>query len=140
VILRASAPLDPLPGQTLEEAKFINMSLTTLGKCINSLVDQSQQGHIPYRESKLTRLLKDSFGGSARTSLVVCVGPSVNYHSETTNTIKFGQRAIKIENSLRRRELVDYKALCRMQVRASSLRLFLFGRELGLGSHGSAPS
>ena len=57
-------------GQTLEEAKYINMSLTTLGKCINSLVDQSQQGHIPYRESKLTRLLKDSFGGSARTSLV----------------------------------------------------------------------
>jgi chemotaxis protein histidine kinase CheA len=47
---------------------------------------------------------------------VVCVGPSVNYHSETTNTIKFGQRAIKIENSLRRRELVDYKALCRMQM------------------------
>eukprot|EP00241_Pyramimonas_parkeae_P004462 CAMPEP_0114246730 /NCGR_PEP_ID=MMETSP0058-20121206/12634_1 /TAXON_ID=36894 /ORGANISM="Pyramimonas parkeae, CCMP726" /LENGTH=813 /DNA_ID=CAMNT_0001359967 /DNA_START=215 /DNA_END=2656 /DNA_ORIENTATION=+ len=103
-------------GQTLEEAKFINLSLTTLGKCINSLVDQSQQGHIPYRESKLTRLLKDSFGGSARTSLIVCVGPSVNYHSETTNTVKFGQRAIKIENSLRRRELVDYKALCRMQM------------------------
>lgn len=103
-------------GQTLEEAKFINLSLTTLGKCINSLVDQSQQGHIPYRESKLTRLLKDSFGGSARTSLVVCVGPSQNFHSETINTIKFGQRAIKIENSLRRRELVDYKALCRMQM------------------------
>lgn len=82
--------------QTLEEAKFINLSLTTLGKCINSLVDQSQQGHIPYRESKLTRLLKDSFGGSARTSLIVCVGPSVNYHSETTNTVKFGQRAIKV--------------------------------------------
>jgi len=103
-------------GQTLEEAKFINLSLTTLGKCINSLVDQVQNGHIPYRESKLTRLLKDSFGGTARTSLIVCIGPSVNYYSETLNTVKFGQRAIKIENTLRRRELVDYKALCRIQM------------------------
>mmetsp|Transcript_13421 Transcript_13421/g.22658 ORF Transcript_13421/g.22658 Transcript_13421/m.22658 type:complete len:824 (-) Transcript_13421:643-3114(-) len=108
-------------GQTLEEAKCINLSLTCLGKCINSLVDQSQQGHIPYRESKLTRLLKDSFGGSARTSLVVNVGPSVQYFSETLNTTKFGQRAIKIENTLRRRELVDYKALCRMQMQQVDL-------------------
>jgi len=108
-------------GQTLEEAKFINLSLTTLGKCINSLVDQNQQGHVPYRESKLTRLLKDSFGGSARTSLVVNVGPSVQYFSETLNTTKFGQRAIKIENTLRRRELVDYKALCRMQMQQVDL-------------------
>lgn len=108
-------------GQTLEEAKFINLSLTTLGKCINSLVDQNQQGHVPYRESKLTRLLKDSFGGSARTSLVVNVGPSVQYYSETLNTTKFGQRAIKIENTLRRRELVDYKALCRMQMQQVDL-------------------
>ena len=61
-------------------------------------MDQSQQGHIPYRESKLTRLLKDSFGGSARTSLVVNVGPSVQYFSETLNTTKFGQRAIKVRN------------------------------------------
>ncbi|KAK3272520.1 hypothetical protein CYMTET_19189 [Cymbomonas tetramitiformis] len=102
-------------GQTLEEAKFINMSLTTLGKCINSLVDTSQGGHVPYRESKLTRLLKDSFGGSARTSLVVCVGPSSLYWHETSNTVKFGQRAIKIENNVRKRELIDYKALCRQQ-------------------------
>eukprot|EP00239_Pterosperma_sp_CCMP1384_P000083 CAMPEP_0197846354 /NCGR_PEP_ID=MMETSP1438-20131217/3106_1 /TAXON_ID=1461541 /ORGANISM="Pterosperma sp., Strain CCMP1384" /LENGTH=825 /DNA_ID=CAMNT_0043457965 /DNA_START=38 /DNA_END=2515 /DNA_ORIENTATION=+ len=102
-------------GQVLEESKFINLSLTSLGKCINCLVDPSQASHVPYRESKLTRLVKDSFGGTARTSLVVTVGPAVTYYNETSNTIKFGQRAIKIENSLRKRELIDYKGLCKQQ-------------------------
>lgn len=49
-------------GHLLEEAKFINLSLTSLGKCINALAENS--AHIPFRDSKLTRLLRDSFGGA----------------------------------------------------------------------------
>ncbi|CAL5360964.1 unnamed protein product [Camellia sinensis] len=77
-------------GRLLEEAKFINLSLTSLGKCINALAENSP--HIPIRDSKLMRLLRHSFGGSARTSLIVTIGPSSRHHAETSSTIMFGQR------------------------------------------------
>lgn len=99
-------------GQMLEEAKFINLSLTALGKCINALSD-STPGHIPYRDSKLTRILKDSFGGSAKTSLIITVSPLKTHLSETASTLAFGQRAIKIENNTKIREEVDLKLLNR---------------------------
>ncbi|KAA8521651.1 hypothetical protein F0562_012359 [Nyssa sinensis] len=76
----------------LEEAKSINLSLSALGKCINALAENS--AHVPVRDSKLTRLLKDSFGGTARTSLVVTIGPSPRHRAETASTILFGQRKI----------------------------------------------
>jgi hypothetical protein len=95
----------------IEEAKFINLSLTSLGKCINALAEGSS--HIPTRDSKLTRLLRDSFGGSARTSLIITIGPSARYHAETTSTIMFGQRAMKIVNMVKLKEEFDYESLCR---------------------------
>ncbi|KAJ0047225.1 hypothetical protein Pint_05992 [Pistacia integerrima] len=98
-------------GALLEEAKFINLSLTSLGKCINALAENSP--HIPTRDSKLTRLLRDSFGGSARTSLIVTIGPSARHHAETTSTIMFGQRAMKIVNMVKLKEEYDYESLCR---------------------------
>ncbi|KAF3795938.1 Armadillo repeat-containing kinesin-like protein 2 [Nymphaea thermarum] len=98
-------------GHMIEEAKFINLSLTSLGKCINAIAENSP--HIPIRDSKLTRLLRDSFGGSARTSLVITIGPSGRHTVETTSTIMFGQRAMKIENVVKLREECDYEALCR---------------------------
>ncbi|KAL5710014.1 hypothetical protein ACHQM5_020629 [Ranunculus cassubicifolius] len=98
-------------GHMLEEAKFINLSLTSLGKCINALAENSP--HIPTRDSKLTRLLRDSFGGSARTSLVITIGPSSRYHAETASTIMFGQRAMKIVNMVKIKEEYDYESLCR---------------------------
>ncbi|PSS09744.1 Kinesin-like protein [Actinidia chinensis var. chinensis] len=98
-------------GHTLEEAKSINLSLSALGKCINSLAENSV--HIPVRDSKLTRLLRDSFGGTARTSLVVTIGPSPRHRGETTSTIMFGQRAMKVENMLKIKEEFDYKSLSR---------------------------
>ncbi|XP_038885517.1 kinesin-like protein KIN-UC [Benincasa hispida] len=98
-------------GQLLEEAKFINLSLTSLGKCINALAENST--HIPTRDSKLTRLLRDSFGGSARTSLIITIGPSSRYHAETASTIMFGQRAMKIVNMIKLKEEFDYESLCR---------------------------
>ncbi|GAB2276802.1 hypothetical protein Dimus_011517 [Dionaea muscipula] len=98
-------------GHLLEEAKFINLSLTCLGKCINALAENNS--HIPTRESKLTRLLRDSFGGSARTSLVITIGPSERHHAETTSTIMFGQRAMKIVNMVKLKEEFDYESLSR---------------------------
>ncbi|KAJ6729860.1 KINESIN-LIKE PROTEIN KIN-UB [Salix viminalis] len=98
-------------GHMLEEAKSINLSLSSLGKCINALAENSS--HVPIRDSKLTRLLKDSFGGSARTSLIVTIGPSPRHRGETSSTILFGQRAMKVENMLRIKEEFDYKSLSR---------------------------
>ncbi|KAL8538668.1 hypothetical protein ACS0TY_000616 [Phlomoides rotata] len=98
-------------GHLLEEAKFINLSLTSLGKCINALAENSP--HIPTRDSKLTRLLRDSFGGSARTSLIVTIGPSSRHHAETASTIMFGQRAMKVVNMVKLKEEFDYESLCR---------------------------
>ncbi|KAF5742558.1 Armadillo/beta-catenin repeat family protein / kinesin motor family protein isoform 1 [Tripterygium wilfordii] len=98
-------------GHLMEEAKFINLSLTSLGKCINALAENSP--HIPTRDSKLTRLLRDSFGGAARTSLIVTIGPSARHHGETTSTIMFGQRAMKVVNMVKLKEEFDYESLCR---------------------------
>ncbi|KAE8658501.1 Armadillo repeat-containing kinesin-like protein 2 [Hibiscus syriacus] len=98
-------------GHTLEEAKSINLSLSALGKCINALAENS--AHVPIRDSKLTRLLRDSFGGTARTSLVITIGPSPRHRGETASTIMFGQRAMKVENMLKLKEEFDYKSLAR---------------------------
>ncbi|XP_044486892.1 kinesin-like protein KIN-UA [Mangifera indica] len=98
-------------GHTLEEAKSINLSLSALGKCINALAEGS--AHVPVRDSKLTRLLRDSFGGTARTSLVITIGPSPRHRGETASTIMFGQRAMKVENMLKLKEEFDYKSLSR---------------------------
>ncbi|XP_024988314.1 kinesin-like protein KIN-UA [Cynara cardunculus var. scolymus] len=98
-------------GHTLEEAKSINLSLSALGKCINALAENST--HVPVRDSKLTRLLKDSFGGTARTSLIITIGPSPRHRAETASTILFGQRAMKVENMLKIKEEFDYRSLCR---------------------------
>ncbi|GAB4834263.1 hypothetical protein Ancab_032529 [Ancistrocladus abbreviatus] len=99
-------------GHTLDEAKSINLSLSALGKCINALAENSS--HIPVRDSKLTRLLRDSFGGTARTSLIITIGPSPRHRGETASTIMFGQRAMKVENMLKIKEEFDYKSLSRM--------------------------
>lgn len=98
-------------GSSLEEAKSINLSLTALGKCINALAEKSP--HVPTRDSKLTRLLRDSFGGTARTSLVITIGPSPRHRGETSSTIMFGQRTMKVENMVKLKEEFDYKSLCR---------------------------
>ncbi|KAK8962084.1 Armadillo repeat-containing kinesin-like protein 1 [Platanthera guangdongensis] len=89
-------------GQMLEEAKFINLSLNSLGKCINALAENCP--HIPTRDSKLTRLLSDSFGGTARTSLLITVSPSASHYSQTSSTVMFGQRAMKVMNLLKLKE------------------------------------
>ena len=82
---------------TLDEAKMINKSLTTLGMVINSLTD-GKSTHVPYRESKLTRVLQESLGGNAKTYLIIACSPSIFNDAETLSTLRFGMRAKKIKN------------------------------------------
>ena len=84
-------------GQTLEEAKKINLSLTTLGMVITALTDKSKK-HIPYRESKLTRILSESLGGNSKTCLVITCSPHPYNERETLSTLRFGTRARSIKN------------------------------------------
>lgn len=84
-------------GQTLEEAKKINKSLSALGMVINALTD-GKSTHIPYRDSKLTRILQESLGGNSRTTLIVNCSPSSYNDQETLSTLRFGVRAKTIKN------------------------------------------
>ncbi len=84
-------------GTRLEEAKNINRSLTTLGMVINALCDGAS--HIPYRDSKLSRILQDSLGGNSKTTLIICCASEDRHCSETISTLRFGERAKKIKNN-----------------------------------------
>ena len=84
-------------GERLEEAKNINSSLSTLGKVIHALTD-GRSTHVPYRDSKLTRLLQESLGGNARTALVIACSGNDADEDETLSSLRFGQRAKRIRN------------------------------------------
>ena len=84
-------------GKRLDEAKTINKSLSTLGLVINSLTD-GKSTHVPYRDSKLTRVLQDSLGGNSKTALIITASPSVYNEAETISTLRFGIRAKAIKN------------------------------------------
>ncbi|CAK9812470.1 Kinesin-like protein KIF12 [Anthophora quadrimaculata] len=84
-------------GKTLEEANNINKSLMVLGYCISSLSDGKRKGgHIPYRDSKLTKLLADSLAGNGVTLMIACVSPARSNASETLNTLRYAARVKKI--------------------------------------------
>jgi kinesin family protein 5 len=89
-------------GQTLEEAKMINKSLSALGQVIKALSDG--KGHIPYRDSKLTRILQEALGGNSKTSLLVAASPHLDNIEETISTMKFAQRAKTIKNKVKLNE------------------------------------
>ena len=84
-------------GFNIIEAEKINLSLTTLGRVIYNLTDGKSQ-HVPYRESKLTRVLQESLGGNSKTCLIITCSPSIYNESETLSTLRFGERAKKIKN------------------------------------------
>jgi kinesin family protein 5 len=86
-------------GETLEEAKKINLSLLNLGNVINALTSHNE--HVPYRDSKLTRILQDSLGGNYKTTLIVTCSPHSGNVEETLSTLKFAQRAKKIKNKVK---------------------------------------
>ena len=84
-------------GNILDEAKNINKSLSALGNVIAALAD-GNKSHIPYRDSKLTRILQESLGGNAKTTVVICCSPASYNESETRSTLDFGKRAKTIKN------------------------------------------
>ncbi|XP_054474365.1 kinesin-like protein KIF18A [Anoplopoma fimbria] len=89
-------------GARLREGANINRSLLALGNVINALADpKSKKTHIPYRDSKLTRLLKDSLGGNCRTVMIANVSPSSKSYDDTHNTLKYANRAKEIKSSLK---------------------------------------
>ncbi|GMP60611.1 hypothetical protein CsSME_00023396 [Camellia sinensis var. sinensis] len=90
-------------GRVLEEAKTINKSLSALGNVINALTcgPPSKANHIPYRDSKLTRLLQDALEGNSQTALLCCCSPSLSNASESLSTLRFGARAKHIKASPR---------------------------------------
>lgn len=85
-------------GQTLKEAQHINKSLSALGGVMNALTSGQANTHVPYRDSKLTRLLQDSLGGNSQTTLLVCASSSSYNADETVSTLRFGARAKNIKN------------------------------------------
>ncbi|XP_033121283.1 kinesin-like protein KIF17 isoform X2 [Anneissia japonica] len=84
-------------GERLKEATKINLSLSALGNVISALVDGKSK-HIPYRDSKLTRLLQDSLGGNTKTLMVACLSPADNNYDETLSTLRYANRAKNIKN------------------------------------------
>lgn len=85
------------------EGANINRSLLALGNCINILSDKAKAGSfVPYRDSKLTRLLKDSLGGNTKTLMIACVSPSFMAYEETVNTLKYASRARNIKKKTTR--------------------------------------
>ena len=88
-------------GKRREEGANINKSLFTLGSCINILSDKNRNGKfIPYRDSKLTRLLKDSLGGNILTVMLVCVSPSGESYDESISSLNYANRAKKIKKKI----------------------------------------
>ncbi|XP_074071236.1 kinesin heavy chain isoform X1 [Macrotis lagotis] len=86
-------------GAVLDEAKNINKSLSALGNVISALAEGTKT-HVPYRDSKMTRILQDSLGGNCRTTIVICCSPSIFNEAETKSTLMFGQRAKTIKNTV----------------------------------------
>ncbi|XP_041267761.1 kinesin-like protein KIF18A [Onychostruthus taczanowskii] len=88
-------------GARFVEGTNINRSLLALGNVINALADPKSKKHIPYRNSKLTRLLKDSLGGNCRTIMIATISPSSLFYDDTYNTLKYANRAKDIKSSLK---------------------------------------
>lgn len=98
----------------LEEAKAINLSLSALGNCMSALAEGKTRTHIPYRDSKLTRLLQFSLGGSSRTAIIVNIPPGEDPGMETLNALRFASRALKVKVAAKLNKVTvqrDYEAL-----------------------------
>lgn len=98
-------------GARQQEGAHINKSLLSLGNCIKALAmaKPGEKPYIPYRDSKLTRLLKDSLGGNCRTVMITNISPSSATYEDTHNTLLYANRAKKIKNKLERNVLnVNY--------------------------------
>ncbi|XP_059636813.1 kinesin-like protein KIN-7N isoform X2 [Cornus florida] len=121
-------------GVRLKEGKHINKSLMVLGNVINKLSEgEKQRGHIPYRDSKLTRILQPALGGNAKTSIICTVAPEEVHVEETKGTLQFASRAKRITNCVLVNEiLADAVLLKRQKLEIEELRHKLQGSHVEL--------
>eukprot|EP01051_Picozoa_sp_SAG22_P004491 SAG22_NODE_242_length_14104_cov_13.581935_16_plen_1243_part_00 len=119
----------------LKEAGNINQSLLTLGTVIKKLSDGNGQ-HIPYRDSKLTKILQPSLGGNGKTSMICAVTPASSFVDETRSTLMFADRAKNVKNSARVNVVMDDKA----QLLQSKKQIAALQKQLSLLQGGGAVS
>mmetsp|Transcript_40600 Transcript_40600/g.128037 ORF Transcript_40600/g.128037 Transcript_40600/m.128037 type:complete len:750 (-) Transcript_40600:234-2483(-) len=130
-------------GERLKEATKINLSLSALGNVISALVD-SKTSHVPYRDSKLTRLLQDSLGGNTKTVMVANLGPADYNYDETLSTLRYANRAKNIKNKPRINEDPKDAMLREFQEEILRLKSLLEAQQSGeapaapQSSHGSS--
>ncbi|KAI9220594.1 P-loop containing nucleoside triphosphate hydrolase protein, partial [Blastocladiella britannica] len=122
-------------GVTLREGALINKSLTSLGKVISALADLGGSGgaagtHVPYRDSVLTWLLKDSLGGNSKTHMISCISPAAINANESLSTLRYSDRAKRIVNQAKVNEDPNAKLIADLKAEIAELR-----RQLG----GTAP-
>jgi hypothetical protein len=111
----------------LKEATKINLSLSALGNVISALVD-GKSSHIPYRDSKLTRLLQDSLGGNSKTVMVATIGPASYNYEETLTTLRYANRAKNIKNKPKINEDPKDTMLRQFQEEIDRLKSILEGK------------
>ncbi|XP_060124652.1 kinesin-like protein KIF17 isoform X4 [Zootoca vivipara] len=111
-------------GERLKEATKINLSLSALGNVISALAD-GRCRHVPYRDSKLTRVLQDSLGGNTKTLMVACLSPADNNYDETLSTLRYAHRAKNIRNKPRINEDPKDALLREYQEEIKKLRAIL---------------
>lgn len=131
-------------GLRAQEAKAINLSLTTLGMCVNAKSDPNAT-HIPFRDSKLTRLLQESLGGNAKTSMLIAVSDAREHTDETFQSLLFGSRAILVKTAPRVNQYFDLSALNEriaqsLQARPLGLQLVLSANVAFVGCASMEPS
>ncbi|KAK6751133.1 hypothetical protein RB195_002854 [Necator americanus] len=122
-------------GERFKEATKINLSLSALGNVISALVD-GKSTHIPYRDSKLTRLLQDSLGGNSKTVMVACIGPASYNYEETLGTLRYANRAKNIKNKPKINEDPKDAMLREFQDEIQRLRALLEERSRRKGGRG----
>ncbi|KAJ7068028.1 kinesin-like protein [Mycena amicta] len=124
-------------GQRMVEGANINKSLLALGNCINALCESGGAvRHVPYRNSKLTRLLKFSLGGNCKTVMIVCIAPTSNHFDDTHNTLVYADRATKIKTKVVTRNILNVdrhvgryvEAINRLNAEVEELKAKLAGK------------
>jgi len=120
-------------GSTLKEGANINKSLMALGNVINALSEGASHTHIPYRDSKLTRLLQESLGGNASTVMLAAISPADYNYDETLGTLKYANRAKSIANVVVKNEDASERMITDLKKEIELLRQQLAGRA-GMGA------
>jgi len=130
-------------GKLLQEGANINLSLMALGNVINALSEagsaskdgKKAQKHIPYRDSKLTRLLQESLGGNAATVMIAAISPADYNYDETLSTLKYANRAKSIANAVTKNEDVNQRMINDLKKEIEALRAQVLSRGSSFGGN-----